>query len=422
MKTNIFLAAFFCFAVLGTRPCFATENVPEEYVLWLSDLRKDMKKRGVSDELLQKIYANPADFYEKKPEVVAKDRSQTEFVLSSSEYLTKVVNKQRVEAARKKYKELAADKNYRRIEKKYGVPLNYLVAFWGVETNFGEHIGNYNWIKSLTQLAYDKRRAKFFRDELYYALKILQKNKLEYQNVKSSWAGAVGHFQFMPSTYWHYAVDYDGDDAINLQNSRLDAFASAGNYLKKSGWKKDTPWGVQVDLPWNFDYNLVGREHIRKIKYWKQSGIKTNLPADMSGEKAYIVLPEGRRGNAYMVMQNFDVIMKWNRSVNYALAVGLLADYVASDKPWEAVENEVYQITRADIKKIQKFYNKHWKQNLSVDGKIGAKTAAAIKKMQNEYKLPADGYPDYRFMKRVNAGVTTQKHLPAMPPKQKGWN
>ena len=101
MKTNIFLAAVFCFAVLGTRPCFATENVPEEYVLWLSDLRKDMKKRGVSDELLQKIYANPADFYEKKPEVVAKDRSQTEFVLSSSEYLTKVVNKQRVEAARK---------------------------------------------------------------------------------------------------------------------------------------------------------------------------------------------------------------------------------------------------------------------------------------------------------------------------------
>ena len=291
-----------------------------------------------------------------------------------------------------------------------------------METNFGEHTGNYNWIKSLTQLAYDKRRAKFFRDELYYALKILQKNKLEYQNVKSSWAGAVGHFQFMPSTYWHYAVDYDDDDAINLQNSRLDAFASAGNYLKKSGWKKDTPWGVQVDLPWNFDYNLVGREHIRKIKYWKQSGIKTNLPADMSGEKAYIVLPEGRRGNAYMVMQNFDVIMKWNRSVNYALAVGLLADYVASDKPWEAVENEIYQITRADIKKIQKFYNKHWKQNLSVDGKIGAKTAAAIKKMQNEYKLPADGYPDYRFMKRVNAGVTTQKHLPAMPPKQKGRN
>ena len=162
-----------------------------------------------------------------------------------------------------------------------------------------------------------------------------------YTKMEGSWAGAMGHFQFMPSTFNAYAIDYNGDGKIDIWHSFEDAVASAANYLQQAGWKKGEPWGMEVSLPWNFDYALTGRHIKQTAAFWKKIGVKpvrgAKLPQDGKSLWAVIV-PEGKKGKAFLVGQNFDVIMKWNKSENYALAIGILADYIQTQNQWKAYE------------------------------------------------------------------------------------
>ena len=376
--------------------------IPVEYTEWLDELKKDMIKRGISKKTINKVYEK--NYYKPDPEVVKIDRKQTEFVLSSTDYLNRVVNKKRVETARKKYKELYP--LFKDMEKKYGVMFNYLVAFWGIETNFGETFGNYEIIDVLTTLAYDKRRAKFFRNELYQALKIIDEYDIDYEKMEGSWAGAMGHFQFMPSTFNTYAVDYDGDGKIDIWHSFEDAVASAANYLSKMGWKFDEPWGEEVSFKWNFDYVNTGRDNVKTVKEWKKLGV---LRADgkalslNENIKGAVIIPEGKKGRAYLVLDNFKKIMNWNRSENYALAVSSLADYIVSDKKWKEFEQaRAERLKVEDVTKIQAFINKMGLDKLTEDGQLGSKTREAIKKVQKEAKLAQDGYPDYQLLQKIN--------------------
>lgn len=402
------------------------ENVtpPKEWTTWLNNLQREMKSRGISQKTLDEAYKGK-NYYHKAPAVVKQDKQQVEFVLTTCVYVNRLVNKQRVTEARKQYQMLR--KKHKDIEDKYNVPFTYITAFWGVETNFGQNKGKHHLIDSLTNLSYRNRRADFFKNELYNVLKIMEKNNLKEQKMLGSWAGAMGHFQFMPSTYNAYAVDYDGDNVPDIWDSLPDALASAENYLTDLGWKKDEPWGTRVQLPWDFDLKDSGRKNMKTVAEWKKLGIKTfagqQLPfAD--DLKAGIILPDGYKGPAFLVTSNFNRVMIWNRSDNYAIAVVTLADYIANpDKKWTPLEaTSQYTMNNEEILQIQKFYNKMYGKKIKEDGKLGSETRAAIQTLQKKAKLPADGYPDYRLLSKIqtyNPKVGWAGVMPVKKPQKK---
>ena len=392
--------------LLSTTAC-ASANVtslaPKEYLEWLDCLKKEMVEKGISQKTIDKVYA--FDYYHPQPEAVKKDRKQLEFLLTSNEYLNRVVNKIRVERGQNNYRDLRS--LMEKIETQYALPGEYIVAFWGIETNFGTNFGGHNVIDALTEMSYDKRRPQFFRKELYQALKIVDDWDVDFTKMQGSWAGAMGHFQFMPSTFNTYAVDFNKDGKIDIWSSFEDAAASAANYLTTIGWKKDIPWGMEVSLPWNFDYALTGRNKDISVERWNKIGVRTIngkkiiLPKDL---KTSIITPEGKKGRAYLITDNFYKIMHWNRSENYALAVGILSDYIKTGKKWKKIpESSAQRVKTDDVIKIQSFINKLGWFKLDEDGQLGSKTREAIKKVQKEARLPQDGYPDYSLLYKINS-------------------
>lgn len=405
MKIKLAVTTF-SFALLIS--CCASSSVlpdPEHhtYTLWLNSLKSEMLKRGISQQTLDKAYAQ-TDYYHPAPEVVKIDRRQAEFILTSPEYLNRMVHTLRIKKGRENYLKLYP--LFQKIQKRYGVQPEYLVAFWGAETNYGVNYGTYPVISALTQLSYDPRRAKFFREQLYHALKIVDASQIEPERMIGSWAGAMGHFQFIPSTFNAYAVDYNNDGKIDIWHSFEDAAASAANYLHSIGWNAEQPWGMEVSLPWNFDFSQSGKGHVKTVKEWQKLGVRTlnnqKLPL-LKKWNASILLPDGRKGRAYLVLDNFWLIMKWNRSENYALSIGLLADYIRTGKKWQPVQKTpATRLKTDDITKIQAFINRIIGSNLEEDGKLGHQTREEIKKVQTMAKLPADGYPDYNLLNKIN--------------------
>ena len=381
----------------------AVVEVPEAYRSWLEDLKTEMIERGISEETVETVFA--PNYYHPKPEVVEIDRKQAEFLLTSGAYLNRVLNQKKVAEGQRRYRELRP--LFRDMEKKYGVPFEYIVAFWGMETYYGKTFGNFQVIEALTILSYDDRRPKFFRNELYQALKIVDEQEVDFTKMEGSWAGAMGHFQFMPSTFNAYAVDYNGDGKIDIWHSFEDAAGAAANYLSSIGWKPGIPWGMEVRLPWNFDYAQTGRHYKKKVKDWNKLGVRTVSAQKINldeGLEVSIIVPEGKKGHAYLVTENFSKIMVWNRSENYALAVGMLADYIKSGKKWKPVsEHGAVKVKTDDVMKIQNFLNRVGRFRLAEDGKLGSKTREAIKKVQGEALMPQDGYPDYQFLQKINS-------------------
>ncbi len=298
---------------------FNANATQKDYDKFVKDLKKELVIKGANKDLVNQVYKQ--NFYKKKPDAVKMDKKQKEFSLTTPQYLAKLINNTRLNKAREEYKNNT--KLLNKVYNKYGVSPQILTAFWAIESNFGTNKGHFYAFEVLTQLSYDKRRRTFFKKELLNLFKVAEKNNIKPQDIKSSWAGAMGHFQFMPSTWAAYG---SGDIINNFQ----DAVFSAGNYLNKAGWKKDEAWGDKVTLPKNFNYKLVGRLKTKKtIPEWRKLGVKTKLK---NKYKAALIMPDGKNGNAYLVTNNFDVIMKWNRSQNYALAVGILSDYIKNNK------------------------------------------------------------------------------------------
>ena len=396
----------FCFAVMVCTNAFAStsDEPPAEWTKWLESLKREMISKGISQKTIDAAYKGK-NYYHKVSAVVQQDKKQTEFVLTTCNYVNRLVNEARVKEGRKQYKILK--KKYAKTEEKYGVPLYYLTSFWAIETNFGKNKGQYHLIDSLTNLSYKNRRSDFFKNELYNVLKIMDKTQLSGDKIRGSWAGAMGHFQFMPSTYNHYAVDGSGDGIADIWDNFDDALASAGNYLSSLGWKKDEPWGKRVSLPWDFDFEISGRKTTKSVAEWKKLGVKSydgsdlNLDDEMKGS---VILPDGRKGPAYIVFGNFKRIMIWNRSDNYALAVAILADYIKHENkkvlPMEA--SSQYVMNSDEILKIQKFHNRLFSPKLKEDGKLGPKTREGIKKIQKKARLPEDGYPDYQLLNKID--------------------
>ncbi len=302
-------------------PDFSTGAFTE----WLAALRSDAAGRGVDEATLD------AALVDLQPirRVIELDRNQPEFTLTFDEYLTRVVPARRVAEGRALLAEhadlLAA------VSRKYGVQPRVIVALWGVETNFGEHLGGFQVIPALVTLAYEGRRAEFFRRELLYALQILDEGHVTADSMTGSWAGAMGQCQFMPSSFVRHAVDFDGDGRRDIWGTLGDVFASAANYLASSGWNGQRIWGREVRLPDGFDDSALGQAVRKPLPVWQGLGVRRidgrDLPA-VPGVIASIIRPGGDTGPTYAVYDNFEAILKWNRSTYFATAVGVLSDRI----------------------------------------------------------------------------------------------
>lgn len=301
----------------------------ESFEIWLSSYKKFAFKKGISQETIDVAFKN-VRFLE---QVIKFDRRQPEFFEDTETYVSKRANILRVTNGKK-----LLEKNkilFNDIENKFFVEKELLLALWGIETNFGKHVGKMDIISSLATLSYDKRRRDFFSSQLLTLLKLIDDDLVEPSTLYGSWAGAYGNFQFMPSTIKHYAIDYDGDEKIELKSSLEDSLASAANYLNRIGWKKGQPCFYRVLLvnKINSKYiNLSARKISNRLKIskWRKKGVinfdgtelKTNL-------KAALILPDGKPGTpTFLVFENYEKILKWNRSLRFGISVCTLANKI----------------------------------------------------------------------------------------------
>ena len=291
---------------------------------WLKGVRQEARAAGVSSEVLDRAFRRLKPI----PRVIELDRSQPEFKLTLKQYLDRVVSRKTVWDGRRLYREHRD--LLKKIGDRYGVETQYIVALWGIETRYGRITGGYPVIAALATLAYDGRRSAFFRKELLRALKILEEGHIAVENMDGSWAGAMGQVQFMPSSFVTYDVDYDGDGRRDIWDNVPDALASAANYLSRSGWKKNQGWGGKVSLPAGFSKDLVGEGIKKTIKEWQQLGVTGKGVAGKPDLPAYLVQPNKTGGPVYLAYPNYRVILKWNRSNYFAIAVGTLADRIAA--------------------------------------------------------------------------------------------
>jgi membrane-bound lytic murein transglycosylase B len=302
-------------------------------------LREEAQQRGYSKALIENVFST-LSFH---PRAVVADKGQPEFVETLDTYLPKRVNQARIDMARKMYREHRAE--LAQVERKYGVPARFIVSLWGLESAFGRITGNFSVPSALATMAYEGRREAFFKSEFFLALDILAEGHIELAQMKGSWAGAMGHTQFMPSSFMKYAQDGDGDGHKDIWTNRSDAFASIANYLKTEGWQPGLTWGRRVQLPKNFDYSLViptgskdraqwlqwWQQSERSLAQWQQLGVRTvdggALPK--RAINAALVMPDNKGGRAYLAYQNYQTLMHWNRSYYFVSSVGYLADLIS---------------------------------------------------------------------------------------------
>ncbi len=307
-----------------------TEDPQAAFSAWLEHLKRDALKSGISNPTLEKTLAG---IEAPLSEILALDRSQPEFTQTLDDYIASRINDRRIRNGRRMLQRYPTWLG--RVERKYGVQRRFIVALWGIETGYGENTGKFPVLEPLATLAFDGRRSDYFRQELIEALHLIEEGTVPFQRMRGSWAGAMGQSQFMPSVYRRYAVDEDRSGSTNLWGSIPDVLGSTANYLAKLGWKNDQTWGRRVRLPAGFDSTLAGLETRLPLSRWQALGVRRddgrNLPRrDL---EASLIRPMGEQGPAFLVYDNYRVILHWNRSHLFAIAVGTLADRLAARHP-----------------------------------------------------------------------------------------
>jgi len=320
---------------------FAAHASEPNFDQWLIKVRTEAKQQGISDGIIDTALANLKPY----PKAIKSDRAQPEFKRTFVDYSTKRLSPWRIDTGKKMQQQHRA--LLEKVGQAYGVQPRFILSFWGLETNYGTYTGNNDIIRSLATLAFDKRRAAYFRKELFNALKILDQGHIKLSDMKGSWSGAMGQGQFMPSSFLRFAQDFDGDGKKDIWNNQADVFASIANYLRHFGWDDQQTWGRQVSLPKNAHGWLdqvkattpekgcrALRVHSDKLSLekWNSLGVRrlntTELPKVEL--KATLILPDGIDGPAYLTYANYRTILRYNCANSYALTIGLLADQLKS--------------------------------------------------------------------------------------------
>ncbi len=383
--------------VLLALTCPAAAQDGAEFAQWVQGFKAEAQQSGISAAVFDRAFSD----IRFNPRVMELDRHQPEFVKPVQDYIAAQVTPEAVQRGREKLKQYAP--LLARVAKRYGVTPAYIVAIWRIETNYGTNFGGFNVVEALATLAYAGRRQAFWRGELIAALMLLQRGEVPPERLVGSWAGAMGHTQFMPSIYLGRAVDFDGDGRRDLWRSMSDVFASTANYLALSGWQKNLPFAVEVRLPGNFPFELA-ETAMKPASEWSRLGVRLSdgrpLPA-WPGDTG-IVLPSGYRGPAFLVTANYRAILAYNNAVAYALSVGLLAERLQGGgrvaAPWPADDRP---LSRGEKEELQRLLTTLGFDPGPHDGQVGPQTRTAIRSFQKKTGVPADGHADPALLEQL---------------------
>lgn len=372
-----------------------SQVTPPDFAQCVVRLQQTAQAQGVP----ARVVTDVAGKLQYVPRVIELDRKQPEFTDTFANYIGLRITDRNIDTGRA----LLAQHRVllEKLEKQYGVPGPVLVAFWGLETHYGGYLGKMSVLDNLATLACDPRRSDYFTSELMAALHLVADFNLTPAKMQGSWAGAMGQTQFMPSAYRRYGVDGDGDKRIDLWASVPDALTSAANFLQGLGWQRDQRWGREVTLPDGFAYELAGAKNARKIEAWKQMGVSTTYGAQLSDGNtiAALLVPAGFQGPKFLVYPNFDVILRWNRSEYYAIAVGYLADRLrGAPELKQPPPTDAPRLSVATVTAMQVRLNTLGFDVGIPDGVLGPATRQAIRNYQVQQKLVADGFPSLSLL------------------------
>ncbi|QUJ76272.1 lytic murein transglycosylase [Sulfitobacter albidus] len=367
---------------------------------WIAEFRTRALAAGITAQ----TYDSAMPGLRFDPKVVERDRNQSEFTKTIWDYLGTAVSDLRVSNGKAA---LARQRDtLKRIEAEYNVPAEIVTAIWGLESAYGTFRGSDPVLRSMASLAYDARRAAFFEGQVIAALRILQDGDTTLANLEGSWAGAMGHTQFMPTSFIEHAVDWTGDGRRDIWgDDPRDALASTAAYLRANGWVAGQPWGVEVRIPEGFDYLLANREVLKAPSEWAALGVRDTTGASVPDHgSASILLPAGAEGAAFMVFDNFEVLESYNTADAYVIAVGHLADRIAGSEPLEgAWPRQDRALTYDERIDLQKRLTAAGFDTQKIDAKIGPLTVNAVRGWQLSKGLVPDGYASPRLLERLRA-------------------
>lgn len=365
---------------------------------WIAGFRTRALRQGIKADVFDQSF----DDVRYDTDVIQKDRNQSEFTKQIWDYLDSAVSATRVANGKAALKSKGRLLN--QIEARYGVEKEVVAAIWGLESAYGTFRGNIPTIKALATLAFDGRRRAFFEGQLIDALKIIQSGDVSPRGMKGSWAGAMGHTQFMPSSYLAYAQDFTGDGKRDIwSDNPADALASTAAYLKNYGWTRGQPWGMEVTLPPDFDYALSGERVKKQVAGWRRLGVRTASDEQMPDHgRSSILLPAGAQGAAFVIFDNFHVIERYNTADAYVIGVGHLADRIAGGP---AIKSGWPRSDRAllftEKKEMQRRLLAAGFDPDGLDGIVGPNTIAAVRAFQSSIGLVPDGYASLEILRRL---------------------
>mgnify|MGYP001465852342 FL=1 len=369
----------------------------QTFAEWREQLRAEAFSLGISEETLLAI----DDLEAPLDRVLELDDAQPEFIQTFTRYLSLRITPLQInrgQALLRQYAVLLEE-----VRQSYGVQPHYLVSFWAIESNYGRATGGFSVLQALATLAFDPRRADFFRTELLTALKIIDDGHIAVDNMSGSWAGAMGQLQFLPSVFARYGIDGDNDGKIDIWNSLPDIFHSAANFLSQSGWRGDERWGREVLLPSNFDFSLTGTRTRKPLQEWNDLGIiqMNGSPIPVANMQASVILPAGAGGPAFLTYANFRATMVYNPSTFYALTVGHLADRYTGGAAIQRMPENEQAMSVADVQALQELLNAAGFDSGEPDGRVGSRTRAAVRAYQQNKELPMDGYASLKLLEAL---------------------
>ncbi len=394
--SNMKTAAAFLLFLLVSPSALSQE---QSFSDWVTDLRSEAAALGISAATLEAL----DELEEPLPRVLELDSSQPEFVQTFTRYLGLRVTDRQVERGQQLLRQHGA--LLEEVRQRYGVQPQYLVAFWAIETNFGSNTGGFSVLQALATLAYDPRRAEFFRSQILTALRIIDDGHISAQSMSGSWAGAMGQLQFMPSIFSQYAVDGDGDGRIDIWNSLPDVFNSAANFLSESGWKGHERWGREILLPADFDFAFAGTKSRKSLQEWRDMGLlqTSGSPIPIADMQASVVIPAGVQGPAFLVYDNFRTTRLYNPPIFYALTVGHLADRFAGGTPIQRMPENEQAMSIAQVQELQELLNGLGFDSGDPDGRVGSRTRSAIRAYQEQQGLPMDSYASISLLESLRS-------------------
>lgn len=377
-------------------PCRTTGS----FESWLERFKQEAVQQGISRSSISA--ATPYLVYDQR--IVNIDRGQKFFAQSFLQFSDKVLPAYRLQKGGEQLQKHAA--LFARAEKQYGVPGPVIVAFWGLESDFGVAMGKDHAIRSLATLAYDCRRSEMFRGHLFDALRMIERGDLQAAEMVGSWAGELGQTQMMPSEYMKHAIDWDGDGHRNLLKSVPDVIGSSASYLQELGWRRGEPWLQEVKVPERMPWDQADLAIQHPRSKWAEWGVTLRdgkaLPA--GGPPASLLLPMGRLGPAFLAYPNFQAYLKWNASLVYATTAAYYATRLAGAPPMNRGAPNIPTLNQDEARELQELLNRAGFEVGPPDGKIGAGTRVAVKQAQMKFGLPADSYPTPELVARLRSG------------------